>query len=110
MIMLSSSFPGNIDMVGAFLGNEFLSGTIIYKTETVMHAQYIATTEKGRELQAFELVMDYVVNSGYCEKARYFDFGISTEQGGRYLNEGLIRQKEMFGGRAIVYDFYELSA
>ena len=39
----------------------------------------------------------------------YIDFGTSTEQGGTYLNEGLIKQKEGFGGRAVVYDTYELN-
>ncbi len=110
MSFLASLFPNNIEMFGGFINNEFLSGVIVYKTETVIHAQYIVTTEKGRELLAFELIMDYMVNSNYCSNAKYFDFGISTEQNGRYLNEGLIRQKEMFGGRATTYDFYELSA
>ena len=39
---------------------------------------------------------------------RYFDFGISNEDGGRYLNRGLAAQKEGFGGRAVVHDFYEV--
>ena len=38
----------------------------------------------------------------------YFDFGISTEENGTVLNEGLVGQKEMFGGRGIAYDFYEI--
>ena len=37
-----------------------------------------------------------------------FDFGVSTEQRGSYLNEGLIFQKEGFGGRAICYDTYAI--
>ena len=41
------------------------------------------------------------------KKRAYFDFGISTEDGGRVLNEGLIYQKEGFGGRAVCYDTYE---
>jgi hypothetical protein len=39
----------------------------------------------------------------------YFDFGISTEGGGRCLNEGLIFQKEGFGGRAVCYDCYSVN-
>ena len=31
---------------------------------------------------------------------RWFDFGISTEDDGRILNQGLIEQKEGFGARA----------
>lgn len=40
---------------------------------------------------------------------KYFDFGISNENNGRFLNRGLIAQKEGFGARTIVHDFYELS-
>ena len=39
---------------------------------------------------------------------RYFDFGISNEQGGRKLNRGLIDQKEGFGARAVVHDHYAI--
>ena len=53
------------------------------------------------------MVMDYLINQQYTDK-EYFDFGISTEDNGRYLNEGLITQKQEFGGRGVVYDFYEL--
>ena len=39
----------------------------------------------------------------------YFDFGISTEQNGSYLNLKLLENKESFGARAVIYDFYELT-
>lgn len=109
MRMLAERFPGNIRMFGGFLGEEFLAGTIVFSTKVVAHTQYITTTEKGRDLAGIELVFDYLIKSVYSD-VEYFDFGISTENGGRVLNEGLIRQKEMFGGRSIAYDFYELSA
>jgi len=41
-------------------------------------------------------------------KGKWFDFGISTEDDGRFLNEGLAAYKESFGGRSVVHDFYEL--
>ena len=39
---------------------------------------------------------------------KYFDMGTSVEDGGSVLNEGLIFQKEGFGGRAVVYDTYKM--
>ena len=44
----------------------------------------------------------------YYKHVKYFDFGVSTEDEGRYLNKGLICNKETYGARAVVYDFYEL--
>jgi hypothetical protein len=37
---------------------------------------------------------------------RYFDFGTSNEDAGRYLNETLIAQKEGFGGRGVAYRIF----
>jgi hypothetical protein len=37
----------------------------------------------------------------------YFDFGISTEKQGTYLNKQLIYQKEGFGARGVCYDWYK---
>jgi hypothetical protein len=51
--------------------------------------------------------MDHLINDYYALK-RYFDFGISTENGGRHLNIGLAENKQSYGARAVVYDFYEL--
>lgn len=36
----------------------------------------------------------------------YLSMGISTEQAGRLLNTGLVEQKERFGARTVVHDFY----
>jgi type I restriction enzyme R subunit len=51
-------------------------------------------------------VYDQVLNHDYADY-KFFDFGRSTEGDGDYLNEGLISQKEGFGGRGVVYDTYE---
>jgi hypothetical protein len=51
----------------------------------------------------------YLINRYYDRSdKRYFDLGISTEQGGSYANNGLIAHKEGFGARAITYDTYSV--
>ena len=67
----------------------------------------MANSQRGREVGALDLVIDRLINEIYKDK-KYFDFGISNEDNGRYLNEGLINQKEGFGARAVVHDFYEM--
>ena len=37
-----------------------------------------------------------------------FDFGISNENNGKNINEGLNYWKEGFGARTITQDFYEI--
>lgn len=105
--LLADRFPDNIALYGAFLNDEFLAGTLVFTTPTVAHTQYITTTEKGREMFAFDFLGNELISNVYADKI-WFDFGISTEDGGLFLNEGLCQQKETFGGRGIAYDCYEL--
>lgn len=105
--LLADRFPDNIKMYAAFHEDEMLAGVVVYLTPQVAHTQYIANSDEGRQCGALDAVMDYLVNECYADKV-YFDFGISNENEGRFLNEGLISQKQEFGGRAVAYDFYEL--
>jgi hypothetical protein len=105
--LLQSKFPKNIKCYTTRLNGELLAGTIIYETGLVAQTQYLANSEKGRELGALDLVIDHLIKNVYKDK-KYFDFGISTEDNGRTLNKGLIAQKEGFGARAFVHDFYEI--
>lgn len=104
---LAGRFPENIKLFSSFRNDEMLGGVVIYESQQVAHAQYIAATEDGKEIGATDIILSYLINEYYKNK-RYFDFGISTEDEGRYLNVGLIENKEGYGARAVVYDFYKL--
>jgi hypothetical protein len=107
MHLLASRFPENIKLFGAFLDDEMLAGTIVYASQTVAHAQYMGATAEGKQLCALDAIVQELISGRYSEK-HYFDFGISTERQGRYLNVGLVEYKESWGGRATVYDTYEI--
>ena len=107
MERLVAAFPDNIRLFVAKADGRVVAGTLIYETEQVAHAQYIATSAEGRSVGALDGLFCHLITEVFAEK-KYFDFGISTEQGGRYLNEGLAFQKEGFGARAVVYDMYKL--
>jgi hypothetical protein len=106
MELLAGRFPDNIQLYTASRGGVMLGGVILYRSGRVDHAQYIASTEEGRSLFALDAIMD-VLFRDVCAQTPYFDFGISTEEGGRRLNVGLIDNKESYGARAVAYDFYE---
>lgn len=105
--LLAGRFPQNISLVTARREQEILAGVVIYETDVVAHAQYIGASPAGYAAHALDLIMDHLITDRYSDK-RFFDFGISTVDQGRTLNEGLIRNKESFGARATVYDVYEL--
>ena len=106
--LLADIFPENIKLFSVFDDDVMVGGIIIYETKNVAHVQYMATTQKGKKQRALYLLLEYLFNEVYPQK-KYFDFGISTEKAGCYLNKGLISFKEQFGARAITYDFYEMS-
>ena len=103
---LHNHFPDNIklftvnDSNGALLG-----GVVLYITDMVVHMQYSGTTEEGRRTSALDFLYEHLINERFAGK-RYFDFGISVEEGGHYLNSGLIAYKERLGGRTVTYDTY----
>jgi hypothetical protein len=105
--LLQSRFPSQIRLFAAMKEGSLLAGALVYDFGHVAHTQYLASSDQGRELGALDFVLARLLDEIYADR-RYFSFGISTEQEGRYLNEGLIFQKEGFGGRGVVHDFYEL--
>jgi hypothetical protein len=107
MQMLAEQFPQNIKLFAARRDGQIVAGVVIYESRNVAHTQYIAANDEGKKTGALDLVLSYLINDYYAAK-KYFDFGISTENEGRELNVGLIANKQSFGARAVVHDFYEL--
>lgn len=106
--LLHSRFPHNIRLYSISDNNgNILGGTLLYITNRVAHMQYAGTTDEGRRTGALDHLYDYIFKHLEPE-IQYFDFGISTEEGGHYLNSGLIAYKERLGGRATMYDAYTI--
>lgn len=104
--MLASRFPENILLCRATLHGATIAGTVLFVSGATVHVQYISASPEGKKIGALDAIFSYLI-SHYSGKKRYFDFGKSTEDMGHYLNEGLIFQKEGFGGRGVCYDTYE---
>ena len=107
ILLLAHRFPEAIRFFGAVENGALVAGTVVFETPTVAHAQYIASSPSGRQTGALDGLFEFVIQH-YQGTKRFFDFGISSEDGGRKLNEGLLTQKEEFGGSAITHDVYEL--
>lgn len=108
MELLASRFPQNIRLYTATEDEVLLAGVLIYETATVAHCQYMASSGSGRDKGALDVLLDWLIREVYSHKA-HFSFGISTEQQGQYLNEGLVWNKESYGARTVVHDFYRLN-
>ena len=109
ILLLQSRFPDDIRLYTATLDGELLAGVVMYLSAPVAHCQYIGASPRGKESKALTLLFDYLIQESTRLGFRYFDFGISNEDHGRYLNEGLVQQKSRLGGRGIVYNTFEIT-
>ncbi|MGJ8693612.1 MAG: hypothetical protein ACSHW0_14185 [Thalassotalea sp.] len=105
--LLKTNFQDEIKLYIACNGTEVLAATLLYDFGHIVHTQYLACSDHGRSVGALDFLLDSLI-SKYSETKDYFSFGICTENDGYYLNEGLITQKDGFGGRGITHDFYRL--
>ena len=106
ILLLHHRFPESIVLYTARLHGEVMGGVVLYLTPQVVHAQYSSATPEGKRLGVLDAIYDRIMHEDMSDWP-FFDFGKSTEDEGRYLNEQLIFQKEGFGGRAVCYDTYE---
>lgn len=105
--LLQGYFPENIKLLGAFYKGQMIAGTVLFIYENAIHTQYMAANDTAREIGALDLTISSVIEN-YKTTKKWLDFGISTEDMGHYLNEGLISQKEGFGGRTNIYQTWRV--
>lgn len=104
---LAVAFPQNIKLFGAFEGAQMVSALVIFDCGPCVHVQYIASSDQGRAVGGVDAIVKHLVETVYSDRM-WFDFGISTTDQGRSLNEGLVQQKEMFGARSTLYQQFHL--
>ena len=106
--LLYDNFPDSIHLYVALYKNQVIAGTVVYEYRDVVHTQYMAANDEARIIGALDLTISTVIEK-YKDTKKWLDFGISTEHGKLYLNEGLCSQKESFGGRTGTYEIWEIN-
>ena len=109
MQLLMSRFPGNIHCYLAIKDGKAEAGAVIYITQQTVHVQYAHATAEGKADGALDFLYNELIQKFRNDGFKYFDIGTSNEDGGWYLNENLIAQKEGFGGRGVCYNTYEMT-
>lgn len=105
---LMARFPDAIELHVAVLDGALVAGVVVYVTERAWHSQYIASNAAGRDAGALDAIFAFGFERARAAGARAYDFGISNEDRGRTLNDGLYRYKSSFGGGSVVHEQYEL--
>ncbi|WP_045738558.1 GNAT family N-acetyltransferase [Xanthomonas sp. MUS 060] len=103
--LLCARFPEQIVPYEVRDGDTLLAASLVYDFGHVVHTQYLACSEQGKRVDALSLLLAELIEHVYVQRD-FLSLGISTNQQGRELNAGLVEQKERFGARAVVHDFY----
>ncbi|MCV9930893.1 GNAT family N-acetyltransferase [Flavobacterium sp. LS1R47] len=105
--LLKNIFPDNIRQFNVYQNDKIVAGTSVFESKNVAHCQYISKNENQDNLGSLDFLFEFLIKEVFAEK-QFFDFGISNENQGKKLNEGLSYWKESFGASTIVHDFYEV--
>ncbi|SMD08743.1 GNAT family N-acetyltransferase [Sporomusa malonica] len=106
---LTNRYPQSIKLSASFLQGEMVSGVVIFLLNSrVINCFYIASNNKYQTLRSLELLFYKLISWGMEKGYDYLDWGISTENKGLMINQGLFEFKEKFGGRGILRESYYL--
>lgn len=104
---LQQKFPDNIRHFNVYSDDKIVAGTTVFITDNVVHPQYVSANEQRSELGSLDFLYNYLITEIFADKY-FFDFGISHEQNGKKINEGLLFWKESFGAKTVIQSFYEV--
>lgn len=107
IMLLKSKFPNNIRQFNIYKEGEIIAGTTVFESDFVAHLQYISADESKNTTGSLDFLHNRLITYTFRNK-KYFDFGISNENQGQNINQGLLFWKEGFGARTIVQNFYEI--
>ena len=96
-----------IQLFMAYQNTHPVAAVVVYDYQQVAHTQYIAVSDQGQAVGALDLLLETLISETYAHRP-YFNFGISTEKQGLEINVGLCAQKEMFGGRSTIQQWFEI--
>ncbi len=104
---LKSKFPNNIRQFNVYKEGKIIAGTTVFESDFVAHSQYISADDSKNITGSLDFLHNRLITYTFRNK-KYFDFGISNENQGQNINQGLLFWKEGFGARTIVQNFYEI--
>jgi len=99
MKLLKELLPKNYLLITIYKDNEMIAGIwLVLATSKTAHTFYIAQNYDFSEYQPLSCVVKEIIEFLKEKSFKYLNFGISTENGGEYINRGLFEFKESFGG------------
>jgi hypothetical protein len=108
LLFLASRFPAHIRLWAVYKDGNLIGGSVVFLSSQVVHLQYIATNDAGKQWHALDLIVHELIQT-YRGAKRYLSFGISPGGDEAGLNTGLVQNKESYGARCLPHDIYEIT-
>lgn len=100
--------PRDIRLFGAYLGEQMVAGIVgIVLHERALYTLYMAQDYAHQNIHPLHLLVSELAKTCIREHRRILHFGISTEDGGVKVNDGLFFFKESFGASAVRRESWE---
>ncbi|CAG1772121.1 hypothetical protein BAC2_02182 [uncultured bacterium] len=107
LLDLKRRFPDDVELVGVFDGGRLIAGIVAFVVNrNAAHVFYFGSLYAHQEKRGLNLAVLRLIQFGLNRKLKYVNFGISTEKGGKFVNWGLFRFKESFGGHGAVRAYW----
>jgi hypothetical protein len=99
LLDLKKRIPENLRFRGLFFGGRYVCGMLqfVFEKTKVLHDQNISPDESFTEFHHTTPMNLFALREAAQEGFKHFSWGISTENGGDFLNENLFHYKESFG-------------
>lgn len=108
IVELQSRFPERIVPYEVRTNRgEYAAFALVYKFKNVMHTQYLDVNYSFTGENPNRLLIHKLILEAKKEGFSVFSFGASTEDGGKYLNEGLYSYKNGYGGGSVLLPVYK---
>lgn len=87
-----------VEFYGVYYKEDLIAGSMVFIfNNTVFHTQYLASNLAYSSYYPMNFLNYNLIREAYINNFRFFSFGISTENQGKFLNTSLAQFKEGFG-------------
>jgi len=107
LLDLKRRFPEDVQLVGVFDCGRLIAGIVAFVVNrNAAHVFYFGSLYAHQEKRGLNLAVLRLIQFGLSRGLKYVNFGISTEKGGQFVNWGLFRFKESFGGHGALRAYW----
>ena len=109
IIKLKTLCPNDVRLFGAYKADVLVGGIVVVTiNNAALYTLYMAQDYAHQKEHPMHMILVEVLKAAIREKRRTLHLGVSTEDGGKVINEGLCFFKESFGCKPVRRESWEL--